>query len=160
MMENSIQANVNLLGFNLLSTEQYQFYAYAPSNNYTIGDDQDLNIVWYKEEAFSQNFKAEIIEPFTVTKKEFTNSNNQYDHNQFTITGTVKIETASKQAKEARFPVPLSGVSQDKGYVHWLFLGDQFEEDQKMFLGIGFFKPTQKTGLSVFPIHLDPHNIY
>lgn len=160
MMENSINANAGQFGYNALGTEQYQFYAYAPQNNYTIGDDQDLNIVWYKEEAFSQNFKAELVEPFTVTKKEFANSTNQYDHNQFTLTGSVKIETASKQAKEARFPVPLFGVSQTKGYVHWLFLGDQFEEDQKMFLGIGFFKPTEKSGLNVFPIHLDPHNIY
>ena len=85
--------------------------------------------MWYKEGAFSPNFKADIIEPFTVTKKEFSNSSNQNDHNQFTLTGTIKIETASKQAKEARFPVPLFGASQSKGYVHWLFLGDQFAED-------------------------------
>lgn len=96
MMENSINANAGQFGYNALGTEQYQFYAYAPQNNYTIGDDQDLNIVWYKEEAFSQNFKAELVEPFTVTKKEFANSTNQYDHNQFTLTGSVKIETASK----------------------------------------------------------------
>ena len=79
---------------------------------------------------------------------------------QFTITATVRINAASRQVKEARFPIPLMNVNKDKGYVHWLFLGDQFVDDQKMFLGVGFFKPDSNAELKVFPIHLDPHNIY